>query len=125
MAAKTVAMPVSAPADADGWRTAERRCEQCGASFQPTRRGQRFCPGGVCRVAWWSEHQSMEIHRCRCGRACSGPDPTRCRRPDCGGALARDEEGGSICLFCGRPGDELPSLRAVTKPARREAVRVG
>lgn len=118
MAQRSVAMLLSAPDRATDWRTTERRCEGCSAPFLPTRREQRFCPGGVCRVAWWAEHQRTEIHHCRCGRPCAGPDPQRCRRPDCKGTLAQDEDGGSVCLFCGQPGDELPSLRSVMRPAR-------
>lgn len=125
MAPRSVATLLTAPDPADAWRTTERACEQCSAAFLPTRRGQRFCPGGVCRVAWWAEHQAIESHRCRCGRECAGPDPNHCRRPDCDGALVLDEDGGTVCLFCGRPGDELAGLRSVTRPARREAVRVG
>ena len=117
-------MLLTAPDSAEAWRTAERSCEQCSASFLPARRGQRFCPGGVCRVAYWAEHQVSEIHRCRCGRECAGPDPNRCRRPECDGALVRDEDGGTICLNCGRPGDEPALLQLVTRPAGREAVRV-
>ena len=69
--------------------------------------------------------RATEAQRCRCGRECSGADPNRCRRPDCDGALVRDEDGGIVCLNCGRPGDELALLELVTRPARREAVRVG
>ena len=125
MPQRSVGMLLTVPEKKSGWRTAKRRCAQCSASFLPTRRSQRFCPGGDCRLAWWMEHQATEAHRCRCGRECAGPDPDKCRRPDCKGLLVRDDDGGSVCLFCGRPGDELALLQAVTAPAKREAVRVG
>ena len=104
MAPRSVAMLLTAPNEANGWRTTERPCRQCGAAFQPVRQDQRFCPGGVCRVAYWSEHQSMEIHRCRCGRECAGTPPGRCRRWSCGGVLIR-EQGEEKCMHCGRRSD--------------------
>ena len=92
------------------WQSTNRRCKQCRAWFLPVREKQEFCPGGVCRVTWWAEHQATEVHRCRCGRDCSGPDPSRCRRPECDGSLVPDGDGGSICTLCARPGESLEDL---------------
>ena len=125
MARRSVATLFCAADDAKAWRTTERCCKQCSAPFLPIRRDQEFCPGGDCRLAWWAEHRVTEIHRCRCGRECAGPNPNRCRGPACDGALVRDDDGGTVCLNCGRPGDEPASLQLVTRPARREAVQVG
>ena len=110
MAQRTVAMLLTAPKKVKSWQCTKRRCKQCRAWFLPVREKQEFCPGGVCRVAWWAEHQATEVHRCRCGRACAGPDPNRCRRPLCDGALVLDENGDgteTICLLCARPGEPL------------------
>lgn len=107
MARKAVATLFCAPDSAEAWRTTERLCEHCSAAFLPSRPDQRFCPnGGACRLA----RLLAQAHRCRCGRACAGPDPSRCRRPFCDGALVLDVNGDgteTICLFCGRPGEPL------------------
>lgn len=29
-----------------------RTCDHCGGSFEPSRKNQRFCPGGRCRVEY-------------------------------------------------------------------------
>lgn len=124
MPRRSIPMLLTAREKANGWKAAKRRCRQCSASFQPVREKQRFCPGGVCRVAYWSEHQATEVHRCRCGRACSGPNPNRCRRPDCEGTLVQDGDGGAVCLFCARPAEVLEELLAsADKPRLRGAVR--
>ena len=120
MAQKTVAMLLTAPKKVKSWQSTNRRCKQCRAWFLPRRKNQEFCPGGVCRVAWWSEHQATEVHRCRCGRACVGADPSKCRRPDCNGTLIPDE-GGTVCILCNRQGEPLEELLAsVEKRPRRK-----
>lgn len=120
MPPKTVATVFCADQEPDAWKDAERRCEQCSAPFLPVRSAQRFCRD-ECRMAWWTEHQSMELHRCRCGRACAGPDPNRCRRPHCDGALVRDRDGATVCLFCARPGEPLE----LPEPDRRRPRLLG
>ena len=121
MPQRTVAMLLTALDKQKAWQSEERSCRQCGQAFRPVREKQEFCPGGVCRVAWWAEHQATEVHRCRCGRGCVGPDPAKCRRPECNGTLVSDGDGGSVCLLCNRPGESLEELRASVAP-RRKAV---
>ncbi len=124
MPRRSVAMLLTAPKKVKPWQSTKRRCKQCRAWFLPVREKQEFCPGGVCRVAWWSEHQAMEVHHCRCGRACAGPNPTRCRRPGCEGTLIPDD-GGAVCLLCNRPGEVLEELLASVekRPRLRGSVR--
>ena len=118
MPQRTVAMLITASKKVRSWQCTKRRCKQCRAWFLPVRDKQEFCPGGVCRVAWWSEHQATEVHRCRCGRACAGADPSRCRRSWCNGTLIPDE-GGTVCILCNRPGEALEQLLAEVEPRRR------
>lgn len=119
MAQKTVAMLLTAPKKVKSWQCTKRRCKQCRAWFLPVREKQEFCPGGVCRVAWWSEHQATEVHRCRCGRACAGADPSRCRRESCDGTLIPDGDGGTACILCGRAAESLETLLAEVESKRR------
>ena len=111
MSQRSVPMLLTAPKKVKSWHSTNRRCKQCRAWFLPLREKQEFCSGGACRVAWWSEHQATEVHRCRCGRACAGANPSRCRRPECNGTLIPDE-GGTVCILCNRPGEVLEELLA-------------
>lgn len=42
------------------------RCDYCGEPFTPYRPGQRFCPGGECRMAY--HRAQIRLHRAERGK---------------------------------------------------------
>jgi hypothetical protein len=41
-----------------------RLCHYCSASFEPSRKDQRFCPGGDCKRSWFREYNQTHVHTC-------------------------------------------------------------
>ena len=43
----------------------ERGCEECGETFRPIRKRQRFCPEGQCRNRWHTKHDRTGVDMSR------------------------------------------------------------